>query len=174
MAKDTLLPTIKKRDFERRYDIAVNNALFEIRLEKKAIVEKYDNTTVVRERIQMRRQIASINGRIGAIGRILRKQMEVDEGYQYLPDFMIQIASKHLIYLVDKDNGWATITNSVEAVLYELYLKKYLFGQRLFYKDTDGMIDEIVYRMTENRPIFERFEIGCNVPIILELEKDAI
>jgi hypothetical protein len=65
------------------------------------------------------------------------------------PEFYIDSDTEEYIYIIDdSDNsyyGAMTITNGVEYVVQYLHQKYDLGKRRLFYKDTEGRIDEIVH-----------------------------
>jgi hypothetical protein len=67
---------------------------------------------------------------------------------QYAPRFHIAKSGNEFLYIVDDYSDrrpTKTITNGVEEVLLELLKEGKLRQKKLFYKDTDGNIDQILY-----------------------------
>lgn len=88
--------------------------------------------------------------------RQLGKDIVEEFGYIGTPSFKIKIIKKEYIYIEDLDNGWVTVTNDPEGVLFNL--RGIIKGRKLFYKDTDGNIDEI---LQDDQGYFAGFKIGA-------------
>lgn len=58
-------------------------------------------------------------------------------------DYEIHQVTSDYIYLVDCDNGRRTVTNDARALIEHLAQKMDLGNRRVFYRATDGRIDEL-------------------------------
>lgn len=78
------------------------------------------------------------------------------------PNYSIVLLEKSFILIrdeFDENNPTITVTNAVEDVVTELYNKKLITNtgdKRLFYIDSDGEVDEIIYK--DN--VFLNFKFG--------------
>lgn len=60
-------------------------------------------------------------------------------------DSAVQLGVEHCLVLRDLDSGGMTVTNDVDNVVRHLIDTGKLYGQRLFYIDSDQELDEIKY-----------------------------
>lgn len=74
----------------------------------------------------------------------------------------IEEIKNNKILIIDDFNGDSmTITNGVEEVLEDLFKQGKLDNKtQLFYQDTEGQIDEIIFTIVNNEIIFNRFQFG--------------
>lgn len=79
--------------------------------------------------------------------------------YRNIPSFDFELQTDHQIVISDTSdlNGGITITNGVEIVVKVLHDKDILRDKKLFYRDTDGAIDEIVHDGNGNFIKFKPF-----------------
>lgn len=60
-------------------------------------------------------------------------------------DSAVQLGVEHCLVLRDGNHGGMSLTNDVEEVVMHLIKTGKLYGQRLFYIDSDQELDEIKY-----------------------------
>jgi len=99
------------------------------------------------------------------IGPVCRaSRAEIKEGDLFMDfhaDFSIIDIEDDYIYIKDRCGPNKSVTNDAEWVLAELHKRFDIAGKRIFYMDTEGIIDELVH---ENG-IFKAFRpghMGCN------------
>jgi hypothetical protein len=62
-------------------------------------------------------------------------------------DFHIAEQSQDYVYIIDDcDGSTMSVTNDAEAVIESLFHSADLGDRRVFYKDTDGSVDELVHQ----------------------------
>lgn len=163
---ESLFETKKSRELRNLISIEVDKALEPFQKEIDSINEQLSlevNSKVKRDLKDRRRQLT---GKMGSTSKNISRRLKEKHGFKPFPSFRIVISTKYYMYMIDDDNGWATITNSVLAVIEKMCSEKQLFGQELYYKDTLGNIDQILYDPFEND--FKGFKPGCSIKEILK------
>lgn len=61
-----------------------------------------------------------------------------------MADYTIKKTDKYYVYIIDLDLGNISVTNDAENVVREL-AERYP-GKRIFYKDSVGMVDELLVK----------------------------
>lgn len=145
---------LENKKFPRDTEVANRVEAYweEIHRRRVAIIKKYDDLIAKTTDEKLKKQYQN---KKGPEVKKLYKETPIEFGYINGADYDIKITTKEYVYIEDLDNGWWTITTNVEGVLYNLRDK--LKGRKLFYKDTEGNIDEILY---EDEYTFIGFKVG--------------
>lgn len=113
-----------------------------------------DAANLLTDKAEKRKRKLYLSGKIGSEARVRYQELQKNLGKKWGADFQVLIDNHKYLLIEDLKNGWYSVMGTIDEVV--AGLRTDLKGRKLYVKDHEGKINQILYGYDDNG--WSRFE----------------
>lgn len=98
---------------------------------------------------EIKKQVRSMNSYKGKMTQKVHRIMDEVRKYNAFPYYDIVLTTKHYVIIKDMNNGWQSVSDHLEGILYDLRYQ--LLGRHFYYIDLDNELIQVNYTLESDR-----------------------